>query len=276
MGYALENRLVVCQTFPDAFADMRVARLAAFFNAYRENILYLAASRRDRAVLLTPGPYNESYFEHVYLAHYLGLTLVQGDDLAVRDGEVFLKTLTGLERVAAIFRRVDSDFCDPLEFRGDSALGVPGLVEAVRAGGVVLANALGGGVIESPGDGRLSAGAGRALLGEELKFPDIATIWCGTEWGRKEALARLAVRHAARRLRRPAAILAQFLRPAGRRHERGGARQGRSAHQAPRRNLGGAGTRAFGHGAHLRWRQASGRGRCRCASSPPGRPMAGW
>ena len=191
LGYALENRLVVAQTFPESFGDMQVARLAAFFNAYRESILGLGASRRDRAVLLTPGPYNEAYFEHVYLAHYLGLTLVQGDDLAVRDGEVFLKTLTGLERVAAIFRRVDSDFCDPLEFRGDSALGVPGLTEAVRAGSVVLANALGGGVIESPVMDAYLPNICRALLGEDLKIPDISTIWCGTEWGRKEALARM-------------------------------------------------------------------------------------
>ncbi len=191
LGYALENRLVVSQTFPESFGDMRVARLAAFFNAYKESILGLAASRRDRAVLLTPGPYNEAYFEHVYLSHYLGLTLVQGDDLSVRGGEVFLKTLTGLERVAAIFRRVDSDFCDPLEFRGDSALGVPGLVEAVRSGGVVLANALGGGVIESPAMDAYLPNIARALLGEDLKIPDISTIWCGTEWGRKEALARM-------------------------------------------------------------------------------------
>jgi uncharacterized circularly permuted ATP-grasp superfamily protein/uncharacterized alpha-E superfamily protein len=191
LGYALENRLVVSQTFPESFGDMRVARLAAFFNAYKESILGLGASRRDRAVLLTPGPYNEAYFEHVYLSHYLGLTLVQGDDLAVRGGEVFLKTLTGLEKVSAIFRRVDSDFCDPLEFRGDSALGVPGLVEAVRSGGVVLANALGGGVIESPAMDAYLPNIARAMLDEELKIPDIATIWCGTEWGRKEALARM-------------------------------------------------------------------------------------
>jgi uncharacterized circularly permuted ATP-grasp superfamily protein/uncharacterized alpha-E superfamily protein len=191
LGYALENRLVVAQTFPESFGDMQVARLAAFFNAYRESILGLGASRRDRAVLLTPGPYNEAYFEHVYMAHYLGLTLVQGDDLAVRDGEVFLKTLTGLERVAAIFRRVDSDFCDPLEFRSDSALGVPGLTEAVRVGGVVLANALGGGVIESPAMDAYLPNVCRALLDEDLNIPDIATIWCGTEWGRKEALARM-------------------------------------------------------------------------------------
>src|SRR6201996_9017164 len=192
LGYALENRLVVAQTFPESFGDMRVARLAAFFNAYKESVLGLGHSRRDRAVLLTPGPYNEAYFEHVYLAHYLGLTLVQGDDLAVRDGQVFIKTLTGLERVAAIFRRVDSDFCDPLEFRGDSALGVPGLVEAVRAGGVVLANALGGGVVESPVMDAYLPALAKALLNEELKIPDVATIWCGTEWGRKAAMARLA------------------------------------------------------------------------------------
>jgi uncharacterized circularly permuted ATP-grasp superfamily protein/uncharacterized alpha-E superfamily protein len=191
LGYALENRLVVSQTFPENFGDLRVARLAAFFNAYKESVLNLGASRRDRAVLLTPGPYNEAYFEHVYLAHYLGLTLVQGDDLAVRDGQVFLKTLTGLEKVASIFRRVDSDFCDPLEFRGDSALGVPGLVEAVRSGGVVLANALGGGVIESPAMDAYLPAVCHAMLGEELKIPDIATIWCGTEWGRKAAAARL-------------------------------------------------------------------------------------
>ena len=191
LGYALENRLVVAQTFPEPFADMRVARLASFFNAYRESILELGHSRRDRAVLLTPGPYNESYFEHVYLAHYLGLTLVQGDDLAARDGKVFLKTLTGLERVSAIFRRVDSDFCDPLEFRGESQLGIPGLAEAVRAGGVVLANALGGGVVESPALDAYLPNVCRALLGEELKIPDIPTVWCGNEWGRKEAMARL-------------------------------------------------------------------------------------
>ena len=192
LGYALENRLVVSQSFPDAFGEMQVARLASFFNAYRESILGLGSSRRDRAVLLTPGPYNESYFEHVYLAHYLGLTLVEGDDLVVRDAQLFLKTLTGLERVSSVFRRVDSDFCDPLEFRGDSALGVPGLAEAVRGGGVVLANALGGGVVESPSMDAYLPALAKALLDEELKIPDVATIWCGTEWGRKAAMARLA------------------------------------------------------------------------------------
>jgi uncharacterized circularly permuted ATP-grasp superfamily protein/uncharacterized alpha-E superfamily protein len=189
LGYALENRIVVSQSFPDLFAEMHVQRLAAFFHAYREAVQNL--SGEGRAVLLTPGPYNESYFEHAYLSHYLGLSLVEGQDLAVRDGQVFLKTLAGLERVSAIFRRLDSDYCDPLEFRADSALGVPGLVEAARAGGVVLANALGGGVVESPAMDAYLPNASRALFGEELLIPDIPTVWCGTEWGRKEALARL-------------------------------------------------------------------------------------
>ncbi len=87
-------------------------------------------------MLLTPGPYNETYFEHAYLARYLGFPLVEGSDLTVRDDRVYLKTLTGLRRVHAILRRLDDDFCDPLELRGDSALGVPGLLQAVRAGNV--------------------------------------------------------------------------------------------------------------------------------------------
>jgi uncharacterized circularly permuted ATP-grasp superfamily protein/uncharacterized alpha-E superfamily protein len=191
LGYALENRLVVGQAFPDLFAGMQISRLASFFNAYRECVLSLGHSRRGRAVLLTPGPHNESYFEHTFLANYLGLTLAEGNDLVARDGQVFLKTLMGLERVGVLFRRVDSDFCDPLEFRGESALGIPNLVDAVRSGGVVVANALGCGVMEAPGIDAYLQGLSRAVMGEDLKIAGTPTVWCGTEWGRKEALARL-------------------------------------------------------------------------------------
>ncbi len=190
IGYALENRIVVSQTFPDSFRDMRVSRLASFFRNYRECVVALGPAA-GRAVLLTPGPYNEAYFEHAYLSHYLGLSLVESDDLVVSDGKVFLKTLAGLERVNVIFRRVDSDYCDPLELRADSALGVPGLVESARSGGVVIANALGSGVLENPALDAYLPNICKALLGEDLKIPDIATIWCGTEWGRKEVLARM-------------------------------------------------------------------------------------
>jgi uncharacterized circularly permuted ATP-grasp superfamily protein/uncharacterized alpha-E superfamily protein len=199
LGYALENRVVVSQTFPELFEELGVQRLATYFRRFREAVVGLAGDRGGHAVLLTPGPYNEAYFEHAYLARYLGLELVEGDDLSVRDGRVYLRTLGGLEPVSVIFRRLDSDFADPLELRADSALGVPGLVDAVRGGNVVVANALGGGVIESPALDAYLPALARVLLGEELLIPDISTVWCGTAWGRAEGLARIRrgiIRHA--------------------------------------------------------------------------------
>ena len=190
LGYALENRVVVSQTFPELFGDLGVHRLATFFRHYRDAVTGLCRGASGHAVLLTPGAYNESYFEHAYLARYLGLQLVEGDDLVVLGESVYLRTLGGLERVAVIFRRLDSDFADPLELRADSALGVPGLVDVVRAGNVVMANALGGGVVESPALDAYLPNASRALFGEELLLTNIPTVWCGTDWGRAEGLAR--------------------------------------------------------------------------------------
>jgi uncharacterized circularly permuted ATP-grasp superfamily protein/uncharacterized alpha-E superfamily protein len=191
LGYALENRIVVSQTFPELFGELGVHRLATFFRHHRDAVVGLDAGRSGHAVFLTPGAYNEAYFEHAYLARYLGLELVEGDDLSVRGGVVYLRTLGGLERVSVIFRRLDSDFADPLELRADSALGVPGLVEAIRTGTVVMANALGGGVVESPALDAYLPNVARALFGEELVLRDIPTVWCGTAWGRAESLARV-------------------------------------------------------------------------------------
>jgi uncharacterized circularly permuted ATP-grasp superfamily protein/uncharacterized alpha-E superfamily protein len=191
LGYALENRVVVSQTFPEVFGELGVHRLATFFRHHRDAVVGLARGASGQAVLLTPGAYNEAYFEHAYLARYLGLQLVEGDDLLVLDGSVFLRTLGGLERVAVIFRRLDSDFADPLELRADSALGVPGLVDVIRAGNVVMANALGGGVVESPALDAYLPNASRALFGEELLLSNIPTVWCGTVWGRAEGLSRV-------------------------------------------------------------------------------------
>ncbi|HAB15496.1 MAG TPA: hypothetical protein DCE44_03495, partial [Verrucomicrobiales bacterium] len=132
-----------------------------------------------RVVLLTPGPYNETYFEQAYLARYLGYSLVEGQDLTVRDSRVFLKTLSGLEPVDVIVRRVDDDFCDPLELRNQSMLGVPGLLEALRAGHVAIANAVGSGLLQSPAFMAFLPGLCRHLLGEDLKMPSVATWWCG-------------------------------------------------------------------------------------------------
>jgi len=180
-GYALENRIVLSRNLPEAFRDCRVQRLASFFRAERDTLTAMAPSRRDdpKVVLLTPGPRSETYFEHAYLARYLGFTLVEGGDLTVRDRHVCLKTLDGLQRVDVIFRRLDDGFCDPLELRGESTLGVTGLVEAARAGTVAIANALGSGVIETPALAAFLPALCRHLLGEELLLPSAASWWCG-------------------------------------------------------------------------------------------------
>ena len=181
-GYALENRTIVADVLPNLFRAANVLRLAPFFRAQREALISLSESNNPRIVLLTPGPHNETYFEHSYIARYLGFTLVEGADLTVRDRCVFLKTVDGLERVDVILRRVDDSFCDPLELRGESLLGVPGLVDAIVAGNVKVANALGSGLIETAAVMPFLPGLSRYLLGQSLKLPSVATWWCGQEY----------------------------------------------------------------------------------------------
>lgn len=182
LGYLLENRLVVAQQFSDAFRELRVQRVAGTFQALMDGLLRASsAHERSRVALLTPGPRNETYFEHVFLARYLGLTLVEGSDLTVRDQRLYLKTMHGLERVHVLLRRVDDEWLDPLELRSDSALGVPGLLQAVRAGGVIVANVPGAGVLESPGLRAFWPGVARRLLGESLVLPATTSWWCGEE-----------------------------------------------------------------------------------------------
>jgi uncharacterized circularly permuted ATP-grasp superfamily protein/uncharacterized alpha-E superfamily protein len=178
-GYALENRTIVSDVLPDLFRSSNVLRLAPFFRAQREALTKLTQRDNPRIVLLTPGPYNETYFEHSYIARYLGFTLVQGADLTVRKRRVYLKTVDGLEQVDVILRRVDDSFCDPLELRGDSLLGVSGLVDAIVAGNVKVANALGSGLIETAAIMPFLPGLSPHLLGEKLKLPSVATWWCG-------------------------------------------------------------------------------------------------
>jgi uncharacterized circularly permuted ATP-grasp superfamily protein/uncharacterized alpha-E superfamily protein len=192
-GYALANRLVTSRLLPEVFRDNHVHRVAGFFRDVQHSLERLAPrpAGRARVVMLTPGPHNETYFEQAYLARYLGYMLVEGQDLTVRDNQVLLKTLTGLERVDVILRRVDDDFCDPLELRNDSILGVPGLLEAVRAGNVAVANALGSGLVQSPAFMPFLPGLCRHILGESLKLPSVATWWCGQKAAREHVIKNL-------------------------------------------------------------------------------------
>jgi uncharacterized circularly permuted ATP-grasp superfamily protein/uncharacterized alpha-E superfamily protein len=192
-GYALENRQILSRAFPELYRDLRVQYLAGFFRTLQDTLARQApaAGETPLVVLLTPGRFNESYFEHLYLARQLGYPLVEGSDLTVRDAKLYLKTLAGLRRVHAVLRRLDDDYCDPLELRTDSALGVPGLLEAVRQGNVLVANALGSGVLESPGLPGFLPAIAEKWLGEELLLPSIASWWCGEGPVLEEALGKL-------------------------------------------------------------------------------------
>lgn len=194
-GYALENRIVISRTLPEAFRDCRVQRLATYFGNLRETLHQLAprsvGDAQPKIVLLTPGPFNETYFEHAYLARYLGYTLVEGGDLTFRDNRVYLKTLGGLVQVDVIIRRMDDDFCDPLELRVDSTLGVAGLVQAAHAGNVTISNALGSSVVETPALMAFLPGLCRLLLGEALQLPSVATWWAGQPRERAAMLGQL-------------------------------------------------------------------------------------
>jgi uncharacterized circularly permuted ATP-grasp superfamily protein/uncharacterized alpha-E superfamily protein len=191
-GYLLENRLAISAQFPLAFESLQVQRLAATYRALMDSLKRASPAGADsHLALLTPGPYNETYFEHAYLARYLGLTLVEGCDLIVRDQHVFLKTLKGLVPVHGLIKRVDDEYLDPLELRSDSTLGVPGLLQAIRAGNVLVANAPGSAFLESPALLAFLPALSRHLLNEELMLPALSTWWCGERSAMEEALPQL-------------------------------------------------------------------------------------
>jgi uncharacterized circularly permuted ATP-grasp superfamily protein/uncharacterized alpha-E superfamily protein len=199
-GYALENRSVLSRSYPSLLRELKVQDLGDFFSSMRNSLVHwgrqcaassgapLHASEAPLVVLLTPGPYNETYYEQAYLARHMGFPLVEGSDLTVRDGIVCLKTLSGLQRVHVIMRRVDDDFCDPLELLTESALGVAGLTEAARLGNVLIANSLGSNLLESGALLGFLPGLSQRLLGEELLMPSVATWWCGEPAALKEVL----------------------------------------------------------------------------------------
>ncbi|MCA9015392.1 MAG: circularly permuted type 2 ATP-grasp protein, partial [Planctomycetaceae bacterium] len=181
IGFALENRILTSRMFPDLFQKYHVERLAPFFIAAQETLRRLAPQGQEnpRVVLLSHGPTSPNYFEDAYLARYLGYTLVEGGDLAVRKNQVMLKTLGGLIPVDVIFRRQNSSECDPLELDASSHLGVSGLTHVARAGQVGIANALGSGLLESAAFMAFMPRLSQSLLGEDLLLPGVASWWCG-------------------------------------------------------------------------------------------------
>lgn len=202
-GYALENRAVIARTFTDLLRELQVQDLSGFFRTMCDSLALwgrqcaansgtpLRASEAPLIVLLTPGPYNETYYEQAYLARHLGLPLVEGSDLTVRGGCVWLKTLSGLQRVHVIMRRVDDDFCDPLELRSESALGVAGLTEAARLGNVLIANSLGANLLESGALLGFLPALSKRLLGAPLLMPSVATWWCGEPAALEQVISKL-------------------------------------------------------------------------------------
>ncbi|WP_090045994.1 circularly permuted type 2 ATP-grasp protein [Limnohabitans sp. 2KL-27] len=193
MGYLIENRQIVSRLFPKAFEAFPVQRLAHTYRTLIDGIKARSpAGASAHIALLTPGPYNETYFEHAYLARYLGLSLVQGNDLTVRDQKLYLKTLQGLQPVHGLLKRVDDDWIDPLELRADSTLGVPGLLQAVRSGNVLVANTPGSGFLESNALLGFMPGLARELLGQELQLPAIPSWWCGEAAALQDVLPRIA------------------------------------------------------------------------------------
>ncbi len=191
LGYALENRLNLSRAFQNIYREMNVRRLAPFFQEFQAGLAALASRSDPRVCLHTPGPYSETYYEQAYLARYLGFVLVEGADLVARDGQVHVRTIAGLKRADVIWRRIDSDFADPLELKSGSQLGVPGLIETIRQGNVAVANAIGAGVAETPALLGFMSNLASRLLGEKPILPNIATWWCGQEAEREYVLGRL-------------------------------------------------------------------------------------
>ncbi len=193
MGYALENRTVMARIMPQIFRQGKVRRLSRFFRAFRDGLPDLRpdAARPAMTVLLTPGVQTGAYFEHAYLASYLGYPLAQGDDLLVRDGKVWLKSLDGLLPVDIILRRLEDRYCDPLELAPDSVYGAAGLLEAVRRGNAAVINPLGAGILENSALPVFLPAIARELLGRDLILPSAAAWWCGDPEGLRYVLEHL-------------------------------------------------------------------------------------
>jgi uncharacterized circularly permuted ATP-grasp superfamily protein/uncharacterized alpha-E superfamily protein len=193
LGYALVNRTILSRVLPNLHRESGVERLAGFFRSIRAGVDAVAPDGVDepRVVILTPGPLSETYFEHAYLASYLGYALVEGRDLVVNNNRVWLRSLGGFDPVDVVIRRVDDQWCDPVELRADSLLGVPGLMEVARRGRVAVVNPLGTGVVENPALTGLLGTLAPVLLGEELALRGPDSWWCGQPRGLSHVMVNL-------------------------------------------------------------------------------------
>jgi uncharacterized circularly permuted ATP-grasp superfamily protein/uncharacterized alpha-E superfamily protein len=190
-GFALENRVATTRALSDISGAMNVHRLAGFFKDFRDSLQGLINSPQGRAAILTPGPNNETYFEHAYIARYLGIMLLEGDDLTVSGGKVMVRTVSGLKPVDVLWRRMDAAYMDPLELKTDSWIGTPGMVSALHQRSVSLVNALGSGILETRALLAFLPAISQALHNRELALPSIATWWCGQEKECKHVIDRL-------------------------------------------------------------------------------------
>ena len=196
-GFALENRIIASRALPDLFDETGVQRLSSFFQTFSQNFLEFSQRDDPLAVVLSPGPQNVGYFEHAYLSRYLGYPVVEGSDMTVRDDRLFLKTVDGLKPVDLVLRRLYSDLCDPLELSTESALGIPGLLQSIRAGHVTMGNALGSGLVDSEVLLSFLPTLSQFFFSEGLKIPSVATWWCGQAQERAyvlENMNRLMIR----------------------------------------------------------------------------------
>ncbi|MDJ0822002.1 MAG: circularly permuted type 2 ATP-grasp protein [Paracoccaceae bacterium] len=178
-GFALENRMAAARIFPDPFPRANVRRLAGFFRAFRDAMDTLPGAEGRRTAILTPGPANDSYFEHTYIARYLGLILLEGEDLIIENGAVQVRTVSGPQPLGVLWRRLDAAYADPLELDESSRIGTPGLVDAIRQSNVNVVNALGSGILETRVLMAFLPKIAEVVLGEGLKLPNLATWWCG-------------------------------------------------------------------------------------------------
>ena len=191
-GFALETRVATTRAFSDIYAETPVHRLASFFGAFRNALQGMKQSPDGRIAVLTPGPANETYYEHAYIARYLGLMLLEGEDLAVVNDKVMVRTVAGLKPISVLWRRLDSGYADPLELNQHSHIGTPGMVQALRAQSLTIVNALGSGVLETRALLAFMPTISRQLLGEDLKLPSIATWWCGQKTEREQVAKNIS------------------------------------------------------------------------------------